>query len=70
MRRKMQLQGTTLEDVFHKDLSHPLWSARFIDHEPETIIEAHLAFLRAGARIILTSTYVALPLKSARGPII
>ncbi|GBE80531.1 Homocysteine S-methyltransferase [Sparassis crispa] len=49
--------GTTLEDVFHKNISTPLWSAKPIDDDPETIIEAHLAFLRAGADVILTSTY-------------
>ncbi|KAI0368363.1 Homocysteine S-methyltransferase [Pilatotrama ljubarskyi] len=49
--------GTTLEDVFHKDISHALWSAKPIDEDPEVIIAAHLAFLRAGANIILTSTY-------------
>ncbi|KAI8992909.1 Homocysteine S-methyltransferase [Trametes punicea] len=49
--------GTTLEDVFHKDISHPLWSAKPVDEDPEVIIAAHLAFLRAGANIILTSTY-------------
>ncbi|KAI0332294.1 Homocysteine S-methyltransferase [Cubamyces sp. BRFM 1775] len=49
--------GTTLEDVFHKDISHALWSAKPIDEDPEVIIAAHLAFLRARANIILTSTY-------------
>ncbi|KIP07368.1 hypothetical protein PHLGIDRAFT_422040 [Phlebiopsis gigantea 11061_1 CR5-6] len=49
--------GTTLEDVFHRDISNPLWSARPIEHEPEVIIEAHLSFLRAGARIITAATY-------------
>ncbi|RPD78095.1 Homocysteine S-methyltransferase [Lentinus tigrinus ALCF2SS1-7] len=51
------LVGTTLEDVFHRDISGPLWSAKPIEEDPEVIIEAHLAFLRAGADIILTSTY-------------
>ncbi|KAI0708944.1 Homocysteine S-methyltransferase [Cerioporus squamosus] len=49
--------GTTLEDVFHRDISTPLWSAKPIDDDPEVIIAAHLAFLRAGADVILTSTY-------------
>ncbi|OSC96571.1 Homocysteine S-methyltransferase [Trametes coccinea BRFM310] len=49
--------GTTLEDVFHQDISHALWSAKPIEEDPEVIIAAHLAFLRAGANIILTSTY-------------
>ncbi|KAI0829785.1 Homocysteine S-methyltransferase [Trametes gibbosa] len=49
--------GTTLEDDFHQDISHALWSAKPIDENPEVIISAHLAFLRAGANVILTSTY-------------
>ncbi|KZT29094.1 Homocysteine S-methyltransferase [Neolentinus lepideus HHB14362 ss-1] len=50
--------GTTLEDMFHQNISHSsLWSAKPIDEDPEIIIEAHLAFLRAGARVVLTSTY-------------
>ena len=50
------MQGTTLEDLFHKDISHALWSAKPIDEDPEVIIAAHLAFLRAGANVILTAT--------------
>ncbi|KAJ7162253.1 Homocysteine S-methyltransferase [Mycena filopes] len=50
--------GTTLETTFGLDLSHtPLWSAKAVIEHPEVIVDAHLAFLRAGARIILTSTY-------------
>ncbi|KII92717.1 hypothetical protein PLICRDRAFT_172773 [Plicaturopsis crispa FD-325 SS-3] len=50
--------GTTLEDVFHKDISHtPLWSSKLVEEDPQAIVQAHLAFLRAGARVILTSTY-------------
>lgn len=52
------LKGTTLENVFHQDISSPLWSAKPIDENPEIITQAHLAFLRAGARVILTSTCV------------
>lgn len=47
-----------MEDLFDKDISTSLWSAKLIDDDPETVINAHLAFLRAGADIILTSTYV------------
>ncbi|CEL60784.1 hypothetical protein RSOLAG1IB_04023 [Rhizoctonia solani AG-1 IB] len=53
--------GTTLEDVLHKNISHPLWSAHLIDTDPEAIVEAHLAFLRAGSSIILTATYQCAP---------
>ncbi|KAH9940386.1 Homocysteine S-methyltransferase [Epithele typhae] len=49
--------GTTLEDVFHRNISTPLWSAKPVDEEPEVIIAVHLAFLDAGADIVLTSTY-------------
>jgi len=50
------IKGTTLETIFHQDISSPLWSAKPIDENPQIIVEAHLAFLRAGARVILTST--------------
>ncbi|KZT04271.1 Homocysteine S-methyltransferase [Laetiporus sulphureus 93-53] len=49
--------GTTLEDMFHQNISTPLWSAKPIEDNPALIIETHLAFLRAGADVILTSTY-------------
>ncbi|KAJ7782507.1 Homocysteine S-methyltransferase [Mycena maculata] len=50
--------GTTLEQTFGLDISNtPLWSAKAAIEYPEVIVDAHLAFLRAGARIILTSTY-------------
>ncbi|KAF8491022.1 Homocysteine S-methyltransferase [Gautieria morchelliformis] len=51
--------GTTLEDVFLKDITHPLWSAKLVDTEDDVIVAAHLAFLRAGSRVILASTYQA-----------
>ncbi|KAF7305738.1 Hcy-binding domain-containing protein [Mycena chlorophos] len=50
--------GTTLETTFGLDISNtPLWSAKAAIEHPETIVDAHLAFLRAGAEIILTATY-------------
>ena len=49
-------QGTTLEDVFEKDVSSPLWSASMIDKDPDAIVQAHSAFLVAGSDIILTAT--------------
>ncbi|KAG9127261.1 AdoMet-homocysteine methyltransferase [Ceratobasidium sp. 392] len=48
--------GTTLEDVLRKDISHPLWAAHLIESDPEAIVEAHLAFLKAGSSIIMTAT--------------
>jgi len=54
---ELELQGTTLEDMFGVNTSHtPLWSANSIDTDPEVIVQAHLSFLRAGARVITTST--------------
>ncbi|KAF9644568.1 Homocysteine S-methyltransferase [Thelephora ganbajun] len=50
--------GSTLEETYKQDISlTPLWSAKPIQENPELIVDAHLAFLRAGAEIILTSTY-------------
>jgi homocysteine S-methyltransferase len=50
--------ATELERRGH-DLNHPLWSARVLLTEPETIREVHEAYLEAGADIITTSTYQA-----------
>ena len=41
------------------DLNHPLWSARLLEKNPEAITQAHLAYLKAGARCIITSSYQA-----------
>jgi S-methylmethionine-dependent homocysteine/selenocysteine methylase len=41
------------------DLSDSLWSARLLIEAPEQIIEAHLAYFRAGARVATTSSYQA-----------
>jgi homocysteine S-methyltransferase len=41
------------------DLSHDLWSARLIQSHPEAITAAHLAYLKAGAQCIITSSYQA-----------
>ncbi|KAI0047915.1 Homocysteine S-methyltransferase, partial [Auriscalpium vulgare] len=51
--------GTTMEDIFHADISPPLWSSKPLDQDPEVIIQAHLAFLRAGVRVIETASYQA-----------
>ena len=42
-----------------RDLSDRLWSARLLVEEPEAIVEAHLAFFRAGARVATTASYQA-----------
>ncbi len=41
------------------DLGQKLWSARFLETDPEAIIQAHLSYLRAGAQCIITSSYQA-----------
>ena len=44
---------------FGCDLNHELWSANLIIKQPELIIQAHLAYLEAGANCITTSGYQA-----------
>ncbi|MER7909791.1 homocysteine S-methyltransferase [Streptomyces sp. NPDC096068] len=41
------------------DLSDALWSARLLADGPERIEEAHAAYVRAGARVLITSGYQA-----------
>ena len=41
------------------DLNQKLWSARVLESNPEAIVRAHLAYLEAGARCIITSSYQA-----------
>lgn len=41
------------------DLSDALWSARLLVEDPGQIVEAHLAFYRAGARVATTASYQA-----------
>ena len=50
--------STVLEDAGF-DLRHPLWTARLIAENPEALVEAHLSYLRAGAEIVITSSYQA-----------
>lgn len=48
-----------LEDTFKQNISRtPLWSAMPVEEKRELIVDGHLAFLRAGAEIISTCTYV------------
>ncbi|KAK0448620.1 Homocysteine S-methyltransferase [Armillaria borealis] len=50
--------GTTLETDFNANISNtPLWSSRAVIEQPDVMVQAHLAFFRAGAQVILTSTY-------------
>ena len=50
--------ATELEDQGH-DLSDALWSARLLRDDPAAVEAAHLAFLRAGARVLETASYQA-----------
>ncbi|MFG2002029.1 homocysteine S-methyltransferase [Spirillospora sp. NPDC048911] len=50
--------ATQLEAQGH-DLSDQLWSARLLDDAPEAIVDAHLAFFRAGAQVATTASYQA-----------
>lgn len=42
-----------------QDLSGELWSARLLATEPEQIIAAHRAYLRAGAQVLISGSYQA-----------
>jgi homocysteine S-methyltransferase len=50
---------STALEVHGVDLSGRLWTARAIDGDPETVVAAHLDFLRAGARVLITASYQA-----------
>ncbi len=50
--------ATELESMGY-DLQHKLWSARLLLDSPEAIIDAHLAYLRAGAGCIISASYQA-----------
>lgn len=50
--------STALEEAGHR-LDDRLWTARLLIDDPGAIVAAHLAFLRAGARVLITSSYQA-----------
>lgn len=50
--------ATELEARGH-DLSDELWSARLLADDPGAIVQAHLAFFRAGAQVATTASYQA-----------
>jgi homocysteine S-methyltransferase len=50
--------ATQLEAQGH-DLADRLWSARLLAEDPGAIVEAHLAYFRAGARVATTASYQA-----------
>ncbi len=50
--------ATELEAMGH-DLSDDLWSARLLRDGPDAVEAVHLAYLRAGARVVITASYQA-----------
>ena len=63
--RLSELEFPTLLDgglsnlLVQSDIDGILWTAQAILNNPESIIQAHLAYLNAGARILATSSYQA-----------
>ncbi|MFB7597292.1 homocysteine S-methyltransferase [Streptomyces sp. NPDC056160] len=47
-----------LESAGH-DLGDELWSARLLAERPEAVTEAHLAYVEAGADVVITASYQA-----------
>ncbi len=41
------------------DIGNPLWSAALLQHDPEAIVKAHCAYIRAGSHCIETASYQA-----------
>lgn len=41
------------------DLNKPLWTAHLLEHQPESIIQAHYTYLKAGAKCITSASYQA-----------
>jgi homocysteine S-methyltransferase len=50
--------SNVLEEQGH-DLNHKLWTAKLLETNPESIIQAHYAYLKSGAKCITTSSYQA-----------
>lgn len=50
--------ATELESAGH-DLNDPLWSAKVLLEDPDAVVAAHAAYLRAGADCVITATYQA-----------
>jgi homocysteine S-methyltransferase len=59
--RRVQLDGglsTALEEL-GADLDDPLWTARVLRDQPDLVLAAHSAFVRAGAEIVISASYQA-----------
>jgi homocysteine S-methyltransferase len=50
--------SNVLEKQGH-DLNHKLWTAKLLESDPESIIQAHYDYLESGAQCITTSSYQA-----------
>ena len=50
--------SNVLEQLGH-NLNHKLWTAKLLEEDPESIIQAHHTYLEAGAQCITTSSYQA-----------
>ena len=50
--------ATELEAMGH-DINHMLWSAKLLLENPQAIVDAHLAYLRAGAQCIISASHQA-----------
>lgn len=46
--------------------THPLWSVKVMFDAPDTVIDVHADFIRAGARVIGLNTYTATPTRMGR----
>ena len=42
------------------DIDNPLWSASVINDDPQAIVDAHRAYLDAGAQVIISASYQAI----------
>mmetsp|Transcript_1018 Transcript_1018/g.2952 ORF Transcript_1018/g.2952 Transcript_1018/m.2952 type:complete len:354 (+) Transcript_1018:85-1146(+) len=49
--------GTALEAGGHALTEDTLWSARLLADAPDVLVDAHAAFLAAGAEVVTTATY-------------
>ncbi|UED87041.1 homocysteine S-methyltransferase [Streptomyces profundus] len=67
LQRDTPASGTLLLDgglsvplaALGSDLTDPLWTARLLADDPERLIAAHAAYLRAGAQVVTTASYQA-----------
>lgn len=49
--------GQEINKQSSADTSHPLWSVKVMEDEPDIVKQVHKAFLQAGARTIATNSY-------------